>query len=106
MNEMIERAVKKAIAHFQEADDVIVFAEFEHGGHMFVGLDGRIDVNALVCAVVEAIREPTPAMIADYDGPGGEAEWGLEKNHADFITTVWQTLIDHILKRKKGPGDP
>lgn len=50
--------------------------------------------DARADAVLNAMREPTEAMIKRYDGPMGEAEWGLRQNRDEFVATAWRAMID------------
>lgn len=57
----------------------------------------RADLLKRTYDALTVLREPTEAMIAAYDGPHGEAEYGLKMYHADFIRDVMNALIDAAL---------
>lgn len=53
-------------------------------------------------AVLQAIRDPSEAMIELFEGPAGDAGWGMDKRKADLLTRTWNGLVDAALKEWEG----
>lgn len=82
MNEMIERAANKL------ALDIAKFKTANQPGAIFTAQD-------IVRSVLEAIREPTDAMIKAGEVAQSKFDSRYEQHNAD---EVWQAMIDGMLK--------
>lgn len=103
MSEMIERvmaAFDAEVSRQSEGTHRPWASKLHDDGTMTI--DGVVDVKALARAAIEAMRDPSPAMVEagmDFDEKSlfGSANW--PPTVEDYQTGEWRAMIDAALSR-------
>ncbi|WP_316176245.1 hypothetical protein [Bradyrhizobium sp. SZCCHNRI1073] len=106
MSEMIERGAAAVLAYLkaEHSHDGTYLCEFQGG--RYAQISGEIDLQQIVRAVIEAMREPTEAMVRE----GGQAVWeevdaAARRKLRDIgnwsqkeAKAAWDAMFDEMLK--------
>ena len=93
MTERVRKALREAEAEWDRVAHTDAYFPTAHGHHDHMGL-------ALARAAIEAMREPTDAMISASSEEG--VGWG-DDNARGYVKAEWQAMLDAALADDKQP---